>query len=590
MSVSQKTHRWRGLDWPVDIPEHQRHLLLWKFYKEAPYKHAELLNPISEHVLEACKLLFTEDQLVIHPWFETQAYSWTYDDFAIWWGSAGSGKSHSLGLFTLLDYITSPDDTFALLCSTTKEMLAMRSFASVVQYLHYLKANRKLVVPFKAIAQPMCVVPEAGEDIAMVKCKILGVAVQMGTTEQARSNLQGVHCRNVRLILDELSALRPAAIEARNNLAQCPNFKLIGACNPESVYDLAGAYSVPKGGWASVGLDSDSWETSRGKVWRFDGLKSPGLADPVKYSFLPTRASIDRIIQENNGNEDAPAVWTFVRAFPPPQGLDRTVLTEAMVLAYGMQDTTMWKESYVRVAGFDPAFTNGGDLPALVFGKVGLDIRGILTICFDRLEYLKIEASSKRPVLEQLVDQLVDLLQVEGVTIDHLGIDDSGTQSVADALEMKLGLGVYRCNFSRKPPELAVSMSNPAPASERYRDTVSWMYYLMGEYAQRAQIRGLPEEAANQLCRRRVKAKLRPLQIESKDDMKKRIHGRSPDAADACVIVAALARERLGVMPGAAEWAPMGVTPTAAEGISMDWLGAAQSFNNLGTTYGGGSL
>lgn len=581
-----KTHRRKfGIDWPVNTPDHLIHLIMWKKWREEPYKHGNLLNPVSEHVLEAIRALFTPDQVTIHPWLETQAHSWTYDDFAIWWGAAGTGKSQSLGLFTLLDYITDPQDTFSLLASTTKDMLLVRSYASVTQHLGYLKQNKNFIVPFKYIAQSTSVVPEglSDEETLNIKCKIKGVAVQQGTEQEARSNLQGVHVKYVRLILDELEGMRTAAIEARHNLAQCEDFKLIGACNPESWNGLAGKFSIPKAGMNSVNLDSTDWETQWGKVYRFDAYKSPALDTPEKYPFLPSRKTIDRIIHANAGNEDAPAVWTFLRAFPPPQGAERTVITPQMVETYRMKDPVEWKDKFDVIAALDPAFTSEGDNAVIVFAKVGMNVQGTMVICFHRKEMLKIEASSKIPIVQQIVEQVRELCMEEGVKLDHIGFDDSGNQSVADAYEMLVGEGgVYRVNFASKAPETPVSAVNPMPSSQRYKNMVTWLYYSVLEFAQRGQIRGLFDEACDQFCNRRLGHKQKPLTLESKKDYKRRLNVGSPDEADACAIAVGLARERLGLMPGSSDVFPQGMAfPVAEYNNTM----LAKRLNNLSSSY-----
>lgn len=593
--MSDTYKRRYGVDWPKDAPDHLIELHMWKKHKEYPYSKAELLNPVSEHVLRAIRLLFTEDQVKIHPWLEQQAYSWTYDDFSIWWGCAGSGKSQSLGLFTLLDYIPDPDQTFSLLASTTKDMLLLRSYSSVTQHLGYLKANRKFHIPFKYIAQSTSVVPEglSEEEMLNLKCRIKGVAVAQGTEQEARANLQGVHVKYVRLVLDELEGMRSAAMEARHNLAQCEDFKLFGACNPESWTGLAGKFSVPTDGIASVNTDSEKWKTEWGTVLRFDAFKSPGILEPKKYPFLPNQGTIDRIIKANAGNTDAPAVWTFLRAFPPAQGAERTVLTPQMIETYSMKTpVASWMSRPVKLAAVDPAFTSDGDKAMIVVGELGMASSGTIVLNCIRKEQLKIEASSKVPVTQQLVEQVAKICgprtddnpDGEDVPHENIGFDDSGNQSVADAYEMYIGRhGVYRCNFAERPPEIPVSAVNPQPASQRYKNVVTWLYYNILELGQRGQIRGLFEDAADQFCKRRLGEKQKPLMLETKKDYKKRLHEGSPDDADACAILAGLARERLGLVPGASEFFPNGVAFDHAE---IDNSMFMMKVNNLTTKYG----
>lgn len=572
-----------GLYWPDSWSDPQIELTCWKKWREFP--GAALKSPVEEHLFEACHLLFTPQQLAFSPWFEKQAHAWTYDDFFIFWGSAGSGKSHSLGLFTLLDFLADPDCTFAMLASTTKEMLAYRSFASVVQYLTYLRGNRTFSVPFRFAPSKMAVVPESAsdDDLANLKHVIKGVAVQAGSENDAKTALQGVHTRYVRFVLDELSAMKPAAMAARHNLAQCFSFKLAAAANPESFNDECGKYSVPKTGWTSVSVDTDEWETPWGKVYRFDAFKSPGLKEPDRLSFLPTQASIARIIKENNGNEDAPAVWTMLRAFPPPQGADRTVLTDAILQTYKAQEQATFASSFVPVAALDPAFTADGDGCIYQAAKVGVTSEGRMTIVYGRTVPLEIKASDPRPVLSQIGEQAVALAMEDGVQPRHFGVDDSGTQSVADEISRRMRAPVFRFNYGEKPPDVAVSVVNPTLASKKYRNMITFLYYAVREYCERGQIRGLPADAARQLCLRRVSSKLQVLQLESKAEHKKRLRGKSPDEGDAAVMCAGVARLVLGLAPGATEWTPAGEAAPDVWDDSLD--GLADKYNNMPTSY-----
>jgi hypothetical protein len=372
-------------------------------------------------------------------------------------------------------------------------------------------------------------------------------------------------------------------MEARHNLAQCEDFKLLAACNPESWNGPAGKFSTPKEGIQSVDLDSTEWDTQWGKVYRFDAYKSPGLDKPQEYSFLPNEKTINRIIQANAGNEDSPAVWTFLRAFPPPQGSERTVITRQMVESYKMKEQVAWRGSYEVIAAVDPAFTSDGDNAIIVFAKVGMDVEGTMIICFYRKEYLRIEASSKIPVVQQIVEQIRDLCFEEGVELSNIGFDDSGNQSVADAYEMLVSnSGVYRVNFATRPPDVSISSVNPLSSREKYKNMVTWLYYSVLEFAQRGQIKGLFDEACDQFCSRRLGEKQKPLTLETKKDYKKRLNASSPDEADACAIAVGLARERLGMMPGASELFPQGMAFPMSEYNNFN---LAQKLNNLSTSY-----
>ena len=254
-----------------------------------------------------------------------------------------------------------------------------------------------------------------------------------------------------------------------------------------------------------------------------------------------------------------------------------------MVETYRMKQPVEWRDRFDVIAAVDPAFTSDGDNAVIVFAKVGMNVEGTMTICFHRKEMLKIEASSKLPIVQQIVEQVRDLCDEEGVSIDNIGFDDSGNQSVADAYEMLLGRpGVYRVNFAAKAPDSPVSAVNPMPSSQRYKNMVTWLYYSVLEFAQRGQIRGLFDETCDQFCNRRLGQKQKPLTLVSKKEYKRRLNVGSPDEADACAIAVGLARERLGLMPGSSEFFPQGVAFPISE---YNNFGLMKKLNNLGTSY-----
>jgi hypothetical protein len=578
-----------GMDWDGAIPDHQIELILWQRRREEPYfSRAQFRNPVADHFLTGCRMLFTPKQLALHPWFERMANAYTDYRETILIGAASSGKSHFSGICLLLDYLTDPQELYACLVSTSKDMLMLRSFASVIEYLGYLRGNAKLFVPFKYVAQRCAVVPDGLTDDQMLshKAMIKGVAIREGSVEDAKAAIKGVHLPRTRVCADEFEDMKDRAkafLEAQDNLIVCRDYKALYTFNPFSLYSPGCKLATPKDGWTSVNESTDEWVTATGaRVLRFDGHKSPGLRYPDLFPFLPNKKTIADILARNHGNEDSPGYWSFVRAFPPMQAEERTVLTEKMVMAYNMLEPIVFRDSCVKVAALDPAFTSDGDDCVLVIAKVGMSVLGVMTILFDRVYFLKIKVTDPTPVTSQIVNQVLAIMEDEDFTIDHFGVDDSGTQSVADAIAEKTENTLYRCNFSTKPPELSVSSTNLDLASKKYRNTVTWLYYLIQEYGLHGQIKGLPKDAAEEFCKRRVSSKQQPHALEGKKDAKKHL-GRSPDTGDACAIIAGLCRERLGVVPGGNAMSVHDSVRYRAWAIGNEPL--VQSLNNLKTEY-----
>lgn len=580
VNVRQQTKRRYGLDWGVEIPEHIIHLQLWQRWREFPYNAANFLqNNPTEHFFEACRILFTEEQLVIHPWFERMAEAYTKHPVVILMGAASSGKSHFYGIALLLDYIASGDkgDLAAVMVSTSKEMLKQRSLAATVEYLGYLKSNKKYDIPYKYVDQKSSVVAEGLDEAGVTSAKyaIRGAAIREGSEVDAKAAVMGVHLTRVRSVADEFENFQDRAkvfLDAQSNLRVCRDYRMGLLFNPQGLGLPGCQVATPKNGWNSVNEAIDEWETKEGyKVLRFDGLRSPGVTDPVKYPFLPSEKTNAAILQANNGDVDSPGYLAMVRAFPSREYTTRKVITQSMVETYRMRDPVIWKGGVVRIAALDPAFTSGGD--DCVFGTalVGHSREGILTLCIENIHYVPISGTSSVPVLEQIGSQVSELLEAERIPMSNFGCDDSGTQSVADFLILRRGPGLLRFNYQAKPPELPISIANGQTADKKYKNVITWLHYLVHEYSQYGQIRGLPERAVAELCERCLDPKCKGLlAVESKGEYKKRTKGRSPDTGDVVVMLAGVARQVLGFQPGATEWYPQGAILPNADVFAMD--------------------
>ena len=166
-------------------------------------------------------------------------------------------NSNDYGLLSVIDWMVDPKETVTILASTSVNMLKIRSYESVLRYFQLIKAHAPWQMPGKLRKTDDAIILDEDDELGATtdKASIRGVAVAEGTDTEARAKLQGAHLPYVRLILDELSQMKPAAMKVRTNLSiGARDFKLVGLCNPDSFTDLAAQYSVPllPGGFAAV--------------------------------------------------------------------------------------------------------------------------------------------------------------------------------------------------------------------------------------------------------------------------------------------------------------------------------------------------
>jgi hypothetical protein len=590
-----------GLDWPDTWHPAMIELTCWKHSREPPYCHAKLLPP-ADHFFNATNMLFTREQYTPDPWSRRMVEAWCKYDLIVCWGAASCGKSQTFGLLALLDYITDINDTVTLMCSTSKGMLALRSFASVKQYYTILKKNKEYALPVKEAKAVMAICndldAESDEDILSTKAGVRGVAVAEGTEEESRTKLQGAHLPYARLILDESEAMRDSAFAVRSNMSigAGKSFKFVMLCNPASYKSKTAYFAEPKEGWGSIGLDSEMWETKVGGVClRFDGFKSPAIVEPDgprKYPYLITQEQIDRVVEEAQGNLDAPEIWQMIRALPPPAGAERALLTEKELIAFEAQSAAIWANEgdIVRLASLDPAFTSDGDSCVFQTATVGRLNTGQAAIAFDPPQYVPILASSPRPVTFQIADYVRKALAEQGVPVANLAVDDSGTQSVADVIDVEIGRGCTRYNYGTKPSERPLSYANPTPARDRCKNLVTEMHILSAEFVRARQVRALGDKAAQQWTGRRFRKDGAIGRIlEGKRDYKKRTGQKSPDEGDAAVMICTLARDRFGFLPGGALGAIACSNPSIMIGGSV--VGRARKIlSHYGRQWGGNKI
>lgn len=564
-----------GMTWPVQVHDIQIELMCAKKWRESIYRQGNLLNP-GEHMLRAIRALFTHEEWSISRWTEEHAHGWCNEIGLHIMGCASSSKSNDIGGLCTLDWITDPTDTITIMASTSKQALADRSYESVLRYFKLLRANPHFAVPGKEAKTMMAIINDDEDEFGKVstsKSAIRGVAVQAGTSDEARANLVGRHMPYVRLICDEFAQMREAAAQARVNLSIGAerDFKWVTMANPDSLQDMSGRYMEPEAGWLSVDENTPCWRSRYGLVLHRNGFHSPAVTEEGgkdKYPYLINQGQIDQIIKEEHGNEDAVSVWTMVKGFPPPSGSEVTVLSEADISTFGMKDKAIWDtrgREKIRVAGLDPAFTAGGDGCVWQSGTVALTREGVLVLEFDLPEYVIIEVSNLRPAVYQVADQVAKLCHEKDVPIEHMMVDDSGVQSAADVIQVETGRVPLRCQFGGAASERPVSNSNPTPAKDRFKDQATEIWCMTAEIGRNRQLRSLPDKAAQQFCTRRFRPRTAATSIkrslESKAEYKKRLSGqRSPDEGDAAALCVSAARDVAGLVAGADVTNMVGVT------------------------------
>ena len=516
--------------------EHLKNMLGWVWPDSVEEKS---WNPWLERVLKACT---NEDYTVRR--------HGTVIRTVILSGAAAAGKTYSAGLYACAWWLASPHNSIAYVTSTSRGMIRRRVWPIIQKFAGGGFTNRITgeyspfggnMVDSKTILQA-----SKGDD----KHSISALAVAQGDVAEAVAKLSGQHEERVLLIIDEGQATPEAIYRTIPNLRKaCVDLTIIIIENPSGRLTPSGQASEPKGGWHSIGLETQQWRTKGVPDWqlepglcvRFDGKESPNVhAGTDKWPFLYTNA--DWEAAQEISRVDTLSYWIQDRGLQPPEGTSNTVFTEQLVeRCDGYGDFTFISRK--RLLSFlDPAF--GGNTCWIQFGEVGDTEDGIEGIKLTEGMAIPINTESKLDIEKQIALRVMDECRKRGVKPEDFGLDATGIgRGVAYALAEEWSPLIRRVEFGGAASELPAAGDDMRPSREVYDRKVTELWWSVREFLIAGQIRGFTKTAVTQFCSRQYEMRGKRYSVEKKEDMKAKL-GFSPDEADSISGIVEIAREQ----------------------------------------------
>lgn len=478
-----------------------------------------------------------------NPWAERifeEACKWNYLGIS---GPKSSSKTHCIGIWGLVNWLCDPFNTLVLV-TTTSVREARKRMWGVIRERHLQIPG----LPGRIVdSMGKLILDEAGSD----RSSITLIPSAKDKEKEATEKLIGLKNKRVFLLVDEATDVSPAIFEAIHNLDSNPYFQCIALGNFASAYDPFGQFITPKNTWNNVNAEMDGWETGRGYCVHLDGERTPNLDAEDKWPFLLTTRQL-REAREFQG-ENSLSYWRFIRSFPSPIGAEQNIYSEADIRKYDGESKPKWDTTPVKVAGFDPAFTNGGDRSILYTGAFGKLDTGVYALAFEKAHVLREDSTkANEPRNFQIARLVRQICESEGVTPDHLAVDATGAgDPFCDILSEIWSSRVYRVKFGEKPSALPTSAVSPIKANEKFSNRVTELWYVGVEFLRSGQLKGITPDLARELTSRKYSTMAGgKLVVEAKKDMKARM-GKSPDLADAALVMLDLCRQRLGAYAGA---------------------------------------
>lgn len=455
---------------------------------------------------------------------------------AIWSGNS-SYKTTCCAMYALCSFFASPTDTIVVLTTTTLPGLRKRIWKEVLKFHRASRAGIGQVN-----ASDFAIRLNKGSD----ESGIFGIATGQdeGDIGKAVDKIIGFHAKHTMAVVDEAQATNQAIVKGCLSLeAGAESFQLILPGNPDSELDTLGQMSEPVGGYESITLEDDRWETKQGVCIAFDCYDCPRVKEGDEfYPGMLTRRDIDSAIKQYG--EDSPEFWRTRRGRIAPQGISKIVLTPAIINKFRAKEKAIWVSDYVMGAGLDPAF-EGGDRCMLRFGKCGQMTDSNTGIELNELVQIKLSATSTVPLHYQIVEQVKMYCEQHDPPVrpENFGLDSTGEGGgLASIFQREWSSAITLVEFGGRASDLPVSEFNEKPSHQEYVNRVTELWYTFRTMVQNGLIRGLDAETAFEFCRRIYENRGNLKMLETKAKMKLRTR-RSPDLADSTVVLVEMFRQ-----------------------------------------------
>lgn len=485
-------------------------------------------------------------------------------------GCASSGKSYAMASIAVAEFLLNPMDVKVLVTSLTKQASVSRIWGDIQncwQVAEQFFKREGVGVPGRLLLGKYVIRCEIGKVINN-KAGVELLAGDEGTEKESSAKVQGVKAGTLIVIGDEFSEMNHSIYNAViSNLRANPNSRLLAALNPNTPFDPGGLCCKPVGGWHKVAVDFDGWPTEIGG-WciHFNGEKSPNILDPRRPWNRILDADMLADIEKSNP-KGTKGYDRFVRGWWSSTGARASIYDLADIEMFRADQREMkWVGALTFYAGLDIGNAHGGDKTVLTLGRAGMarSETGEIHVVCERVETLVL--SENMALDDSLSEQIVKRVKFEmqqgvwgpdtvlagikrSVPTANLAVDCSGGGTHFGALLARdIGAGFIMVNFGDKASDRRVSKNDKRLGHEAFHNRVSELWGAPVQLIRSGQIRGMDPDLIEELTSRTYKDDAsKRMQVESKDDMKRRSNGKSPDRSDSWVLFVEAARVRGGL-------------------------------------------
>jgi hypothetical protein len=583
--------RLKGVPEAVDPYLFQYDLLVWAWLHHGEFGDMGHI-PKEQLIVEAARLRWPErvdrhgrpdGEFLMNPWAERILWAFShYNDIAIFGGS-GQGKTTAIAAITLMIwdmFITHPQGARACVSSTSESKLRGAAWAEISKlyrgtqkgvsnYAGTGDCRASMQVRRASLPDLNGLNREYSKDErGIIEGVLLGGGAHRMTLGVDR--ITGKHVPTALVMsLDEAQSMTEEPVEASRNLMTHPRWSWLNlAGNPVDPQDQLGKFGEPVAGWDSVDVVNDThWETMtekgrRGVALHFNNDHSPGMDDPDRYWYMPTKAKRDELWgkRPNEGLANYQRFW--LGSFPK-DGADNVVIPYSVVRETGSYEIPEARKGrpVMNAFSFDSAPSNI-DRSQLTWFQSMVDEDDNWFLLFKKTESLPKMAEGD--YIFSAAKHIREKCRIWNIPSGNGIVDATGEHGVREVL-MRGGMVVQGLKFNERPTEGLIDYTTRKVAKNECVLKIDEAAILCHQFLVAGQIRGLHDDFCpnfkKEVCARRWvehpsgKLKLEPK--KSKGTHNGRVAGFrermgfSPDVLDTIFMACFFARHQWGMIPGA---------------------------------------
>jgi len=493
-------------------------------------------------------------------------------------GAAALGKSFSMGVRLMLEWIRDPEYTGIRVIGPSEDHLEQNLFS------HLVSLHAQASLPMPGEVGDLFIGTNRRNQTAAIR----GIVVPKGNNKKA-GRLQGGHRKprpkphpifgpltRMFIFIDEIENV-PAGIwhDVGNVLSEVGpdgGFKIFGAYNPTNLGDEVAKQAEPPFGWPNVDVNIHyKWKSTRGwDVIRLDAEKCENvIAGKVIYPGLQTREGLAKIALSSGGTQSA-GYYTMGRGMYPQQGMQATLIPSGM-LEKSRAKFIWYDDKQVRVGGCDLAL-EGGDDAVYALGKWGLATGIQYPPTLEKPDGFKIMFKDEKGrvrarhglQIESLMiipkgdtvaikDRIIKFNKNAGVRPEFFACDRTGVGAgAADLIRHEWSPSIHDINYSSGASDSRIMSEHSKTCADEYDRLATEIWFRLRfwlEFGFALFDPGMDmSKVGQQLTQRRQLSSGSKAKIESKRDYESRGFA-SPNEADAITLLVHAAHRGSGVTP-----------------------------------------